>query len=83
VATQYYLKLGGEEFLRKFYVGQKPTFSRNERQITDWLLRGTYPIVIGGDFAVTIGVGAVEALQRRALELGLADLAVLVEVGGS
>jgi ABC-type Fe3+ transport system substrate-binding protein len=51
VATQYYMKLGGEEFLRKFYVGQQPKFSRNERQITDWLLRGTYPIVIGGDFA--------------------------------
>lgn len=51
VATQYYLKLGGEDFLQKFYVGQKPKFSRNERQITDWLLRGTYPIVIGGDFA--------------------------------
>jgi ABC-type Fe3+ transport system substrate-binding protein len=51
VATQYYLKLGGEEFLRKFYVDQQPRFSRNERQITDWLLRGTYPIVIGGDFA--------------------------------
>lgn len=51
VATQYYIKLGGEDFLRKFYVDQKPRFSRNERQITDWLLRGTYPIVIGGDFA--------------------------------
>jgi ABC-type Fe3+ transport system substrate-binding protein len=51
VATQYYLKLGGEEFLRRFYVDQQPKFSRNERQITDWLLRGTYPIVIGGDFA--------------------------------
>ena len=51
VATQYYLKLGGEEFLRKFYVEQKPQLSRNERQITDWLLRGTYPIVVGGDFA--------------------------------
>ena len=49
IAAQLYAQMGGEDFLRKFYVDQKPVISTNERQITDWLLRGTYPIAIGGD----------------------------------
>jgi hypothetical protein len=34
----------GEEFLKKFYIDQKPVISRERRQLTDWLARGTYPI---------------------------------------
>jgi len=49
-AAQLYLTYG-EAFLKQFYVDQKPRISRRERQITDWLLRGTYPIIMGGDFA--------------------------------
>jgi ABC-type Fe3+ transport system substrate-binding protein len=49
-AAQLYLQFG-EDFLKKFYIDQQPRISRNERQITDWLLRGTYPIIMGGDFA--------------------------------
>jgi ABC-type Fe3+ transport system substrate-binding protein len=49
-AAQLYLTYG-EDFLKKFYVDQKPRISRRERQITDWLLRGTYPVIMGGDFA--------------------------------
>jgi ABC-type Fe3+ transport system substrate-binding protein len=49
IAAQLYAQLGGEDFLKKFYVDQKPMISGTERQITDWLLRGTYPIVVGGD----------------------------------
>lgn len=49
-AAQLYLKYG-KDFLKKFYIDQKPRISRKERQITDWLLRGTYPIIMGGDFA--------------------------------
>ncbi len=55
IAAQLYAQMGGEmggeDFLKQFYVEQEPVISRNERQLTDWLLRGTYPIVIGGDFA--------------------------------
>lgn len=49
-AAQLYLTYG-EDFLKKFYVDQEPRISRRERQITDWLLRGTYPVIMGGDFA--------------------------------
>ena len=49
-AAQLYLTYG-ESFLKEFYVDQKPRISRRERQITDWLLRGTYPVIMGGDFA--------------------------------
>jgi ABC-type Fe3+ transport system substrate-binding protein len=34
----------GEEFIKRLYIDQKPAFSRDTRQLTDWLARGTYPI---------------------------------------
>jgi iron(III) transport system substrate-binding protein len=34
----------GDEFVKKLYIDQKPAISRNRRQLTDWLARGTYPI---------------------------------------
>jgi iron(III) transport system substrate-binding protein len=50
IAAQFYVQLG-ENFVRRLYVDQKPAISRDERQLTDWLLRGTYPIVFGEDDA--------------------------------
>jgi len=49
-AARFYAQLG-EDFARRLYVDQKPVISRDERQLTDWLLHGTYPIVIGADDA--------------------------------
>jgi iron(III) transport system substrate-binding protein len=45
LAAQLYLQFG-EEFVRKLYMEQKPVFSRNSRQLADWLIRGTYPIAL-------------------------------------
>jgi iron(III) transport system substrate-binding protein len=39
----------GKDDLRKLYVDQKPALSRDARELTDWLLRGTYPIVLNAD----------------------------------
>ena len=39
----------GEEFVRRFYIDQKPAISRDTRQLTDWLARGTYPIALGAE----------------------------------
>jgi iron(III) transport system substrate-binding protein len=50
IAAQFYVQLG-EDFVRQLYVDQKPVISRDERQLTDWLLHGTYPIVFGEDDA--------------------------------
>jgi iron(III) transport system substrate-binding protein len=47
-ATRFYLAFG-EEGLKRLYIDQKPVISRDPRQLTDWLLRGTYPIAIGAD----------------------------------
>jgi iron(III) transport system substrate-binding protein len=49
-AARFYVQLG-EDFTKKLFVDQQPVFSRDERQLTDWLLRGTYPIVFGADDA--------------------------------
>jgi iron(III) transport system substrate-binding protein len=37
----------GEPFIKALYVDQKPVFSRDKRQMEDWLARGTYPISFG------------------------------------
>jgi iron(III) transport system substrate-binding protein len=39
----------GEEFVKQLYVDQKPGISRDTRQVTDWLARGTYPIALGAE----------------------------------
>jgi len=44
-AAQFYHQLG-EDFVRKLYVGQKPVATRDRRQMTDWLARGTHPICL-------------------------------------
>jgi iron(III) transport system substrate-binding protein len=49
VAAQFYVQLG-EDFVRRLYVDQNPAISRDERQLTDWLLRGTHAIAVGSDF---------------------------------
>jgi iron(III) transport system substrate-binding protein len=38
------LKLLGEDFLRNFYHGQEVVVASDERQLADWMARGTYPI---------------------------------------
>jgi len=48
VADYFYL-LFGPEFVKKLYFDQKPVRSRDKRQLTDWLARGTYPICFACD----------------------------------
>ena len=48
IAARFYLTFG-EEGVKKLYVDQKPAISRDSRQLTDWLLRGTYPIAFNAD----------------------------------
>jgi len=47
-ATRFYLQLG-EDFVKRLYIGQKPVFSRDKRQIVDWLARGIYPVSISAE----------------------------------
>ncbi len=47
-AGRFYM-LFGDEYVKKFYLDQKPVISRNRRQMTDWLARGTYPISFGAN----------------------------------
>ncbi|MBM4298419.1 MAG: extracellular solute-binding protein, partial [Deltaproteobacteria bacterium] len=45
-AARVYLQTN-EDFARRLYVGQNMRSTRDRRQLTDWLARGTYPIVFG------------------------------------
>ena len=42
-------KLFGEGFVRKLFVDQKPMISRERRQLTDAVLRGSHPITFGAE----------------------------------
>jgi iron(III) transport system substrate-binding protein len=44
-AANIYSQLGGD-FARKLYVDQKIQISRDRRQLSDWLARGTHPICL-------------------------------------
>jgi len=44
-AARFYKQMG-PDFVKKLYIDQKPAISRDRRQFTDWLARGTHPICI-------------------------------------
>jgi iron(III) transport system substrate-binding protein len=45
--ASYFYQAFGEDFVKGLYIDQKPVFSRDRRQLTDWLAHGAYPIVFG------------------------------------
>jgi hypothetical protein len=47
LATASYLQHFGDEFMKRFFIDQKPVISREQTQVTDWLVRGIYPIAFG------------------------------------
>jgi iron(III) transport system substrate-binding protein len=77
-AARFYEQLG-EDFVKRLFVDQRPVFSRDERQLTDWLLRGTYPIVFGVDDA------RVDEMRKEGMPVmavhSLPDLPGTVSVG--
>lgn len=44
-AARFYKQLG-PDFVKALYIDQKPVISRDRRQFTDWLARGTHPICL-------------------------------------
>jgi iron(III) transport system substrate-binding protein len=44
-AARFYHDLG-EDFVKRLYIDQKPMRTRERRQMTDWLARGTQPICL-------------------------------------
>jgi iron(III) transport system substrate-binding protein len=62
----------GEDFVKRLYVDQQPMISRDTRQITDGLARGTYPITLGAEDADVVRLKS-EGLPLAILE-NLSDL---------
>jgi iron(III) transport system substrate-binding protein len=44
-AVAFYVGMG-PDYIKKLYIDQRPVYSRDRRQMTDWLARGTYPICL-------------------------------------
>jgi iron(III) transport system substrate-binding protein len=70
-AAQLYAQLG-EDFVRHLFLDQKPMISRDRRQLTDGLARGTYPIAFGAED------GELQRLRKEGLPVtamyGLEDM---------
>lgn len=47
-AARLYVQFG-EEYIKKLYIDQQPRIVRDRRQISDGLVRGTYPIALGAE----------------------------------
>ncbi|MBA2690001.1 MAG: extracellular solute-binding protein [Burkholderiales bacterium] len=47
-AARFYLQFG-EQFVKQLYLDQKLSISRDRRQLTDWLIHGTYPIAFDAE----------------------------------
>ncbi|MBA2690000.1 MAG: extracellular solute-binding protein [Burkholderiales bacterium] len=61
-SVHFYSQMGAD-FVKKLYIDQKPAISRDRRQLTDWLARGTYPICL------TCRVDDARALQKEGFKL--------------
>ena len=61
-AARIYLHLG-DAYFKRLYIDQKPVTSREQRQLLDWLARGTYPIAFG------IADGDLESLRKDGMPL--------------
>ncbi len=61
----YIYVLKGEDYFKRLYVDQQPAFSRDTRQMEDWLARGTYPITLG------VNANDVEPMERDGLPVKL------------
>ena len=63
----------GADFLKKLLIDQQTTFSRERRQLTDWLARGTYHVAFGAED------GELQRLRQEGLPVdsmhGLEDMA--------
>ncbi|MEA2986068.1 MAG: hypothetical protein QOD94_2322, partial [Alphaproteobacteria bacterium] len=62
----------GADFVKKLFIDQQTTFSRERRQLTDWLARGTYHVAFGAED------GELQRLRQEGLPIdsvhGLEDM---------
>jgi iron(III) transport system substrate-binding protein len=65
-AAQLYLQ-HGEDFIKQLYIDQKPVISRDTRQITDGLARGTYAISLGAED------GKIEMLRKEGVPVSVLE----------
>jgi len=58
------MKAYGEDFLKDFIVKQKPTFTKDNRQQAEWIIRNRYPIAMALDDTL-LGEFTKEGLGKR------------------
>jgi iron(III) transport system substrate-binding protein len=70
----------GDDFIRRLYADQQVQFTRDRRQLSDWLGRATYPIVINPNEADVLGPLVRDGFPIR-IAAGLPDLPANVTAG--
>jgi iron(III) transport system substrate-binding protein len=59
----YLMKMLGEDYIRQLYQGQEIAITRDDRQMSDWIARGTYPI------SISAGSNEVELLKKDGFKI--------------
>lgn len=72
----YLMQLLGEDYVLQLYKGQGVQFSRDRRQLADWLARGQYPVVIA------LSVSEVDKLRKDGFNVRFLALADVVPPEG-
>jgi ABC-type Fe3+ transport system substrate-binding protein len=62
----------GIDYVKQLYIGQEVTYTRDNRQLVEWAVRGTYPIVLG----------AIQFEVERFKRSGMTQLAVPIMTDG-
>jgi iron(III) transport system substrate-binding protein len=65
----------GQAFIRQFFTQQDVIITGDQRQLTEWVARGTYPIGIDSSSSVA------EEMERAGVKVGLYDSDLLAEGG--
>ncbi len=76
----YLLHVFGEDYVRRLFRDQEPGISRDDRQLSDWLARGMYPIAFG------LQANEIEGLRADGFPIAIAlkdarDAPVMVTAG--
>lgn len=61
----YLLQELGEEYVRSLYQGQQPGVSRDDRELSNWMARGIYPI------SLALGSNEIETLKKDGFKVAV------------
>ena len=66
----------GLDYVKKLYIDQEPKFSRDGRQLVEWIARGVYPIAVGASYTEIEGFKSAGIKNINVIEMPGAPLRI-------